>query len=74
MGRAKRNDEPGVIGKIALVALVGKALGAVLKVGAMAGAAFVGWTVGRKAVNRFAGGGTGQGPDRPGIATDVASP
>jgi hypothetical protein len=73
MARSNRNDEPGVIGKIALAALIGKALGGVIKVGAMAGAAFVGWTVGRKAIDRFAGDG-GRGPDRSEVATDVASP
>ena len=73
MGRTKRNDQPGLIGTIAIVALIGKALGAILKLGAMAAAAFLGWTVGRKAIDRFAGGAT-PSMDRAEIATDVASP
>jgi hypothetical protein len=78
MGRTKRNDEPGLVGKIALVALIGKGLGGLLKLGAMAGAAFVGWTVGRKAIDRFAGGAGDRSDagslDRRDIATDVTSP
>jgi hypothetical protein len=73
MARSNRRRD-GLLGKIALVAVVGKALGGILRLAAMAGAAFLGWTVGRTVIDRLSGGDRREDLGRTQVATDVASP